>query len=671
LPGLAVALGLLAFLPWASWLGFAGSIEMAAYRTVLREWSLWTLAIVAGALLAARVSGGRVGERLDGLQVKLEAIPGRSFVAVSAIAVLLAACLLSEALFARLPHHVDSIAQLFQARILTRFHLTAPAPVSYEFFAFTNSVLHEGRWFSQYPPGHPGLLAVGMLLHAQWLVNPLFSAGTVILLYGAARRLLGEGSARLAAVLYAISPFVLFMSASHMNHVTAAFFLALALYANTRATGGERELRWPLVLGVALAIAGTIRPLDALAWAAVLGSWLLIERGWRVALIAGAVCVAGLLPLFAYNGLTTGNPLRFGYTLLWGSGHGLGFHIDPWGEPFTLLRSLAETASDFQLFNAALFGWPVPSFVLLILALVAAGTDPRLRKACAPLIALLLVVPLGYFFYWHRDQFLGPRFLYASIVPAVMLSAAGIAAVDRRLGHWREAFRMALLASLFIGLGVKFPVTAGTLAGLNPEFKFRPEEQARQAGLSDAVIFVKVGWGTRLVARMWGWGISAPEAEQTYRTVDGCRLQIALDEADSLALAGADSARVRQELEQRLGEWRGERLPVIRGYFPDPSVRVDTTHPIVARCRQELELDLTGYTHYATLVWRNDPWLQRGLVFARLLDPARNEMLMARYPDFDHFLYAPAAPERGVRPDLRRLREEKPEMPDAEAEGGR
>ena len=48
LPGLAVALGLLAFLPWASWLGFAGSIELAVYRTTLREWSLWTLAIVAG-----------------------------------------------------------------------------------------------------------------------------------------------------------------------------------------------------------------------------------------------------------------------------------------------------------------------------------------------------------------------------------------------------------------------------------------------------------------------------------------------------------------------------------------------------------------------------------------------------------------------------------------------
>ena len=54
-----------------------------------------------------------------------------------------------------------------------------------------------------------------------------------------ARRILAEGSAKLAVALYVLSPFVLFLSASYMNHVTTGFFLALALYAALRAVEGD------------------------------------------------------------------------------------------------------------------------------------------------------------------------------------------------------------------------------------------------------------------------------------------------------------------------------------------------------------------------------------------------------------------------------------------------
>jgi hypothetical protein len=65
--------------------------------------------------------------------------------------------------------------------------------------------------------------------------------------------------------------------------------------------------------------------------------------------------------------------------------------------------------------------------------------------------------------------------------------------------------------------------------------------------------------------------------------------------------------------------------------------------------------DRSGFTLYGTLVWHNDPWLRRGLVFARYLEPERNRRLMSRYPGRDMYLYAPIYSERGAPVVLLRL----------------
>jgi 4-amino-4-deoxy-L-arabinose transferase-like glycosyltransferase len=538
-----------------------------------------------------------------------------------------------------------------------------------EFFAASQLVRNAGRWFSQYPPGHPALLAIGLLAGVPWLVNPLFAAGTVLLVFAVARRLLGAGNARLAALLYLLSPFALFMSASYMNHVTTGFFLALALYGALRAAddGGG----WPLLFGLALAAAATIRPLEAAVWGAVLGAWVLARRGLRPAFVAGGACLVGLVPLFVYNALTTGHPLRFGYTLLWGPGHGLGFHRDPWGEPFTAVMSFGNTALDFQRLDVLLFSWPFPSLVFLLVALAVAGRNGRALGSRALLAGLLLAAPVGYFFYWHRDNKLGPRFLFASLIPVVLLTAAGITAVDRRLGRWRPAFRLFLSLSVLYTLGMVLPSKAGMIAGLEPEMKLHPEAEAERLGVSEAVVFVKVGWGSRLVSRLWGWRVPASESERSFRRVDGCRLQLALDEADSLAAAGRDSAEVRERLRRRLELWRRSGLPVKKGLLPDASVRVDTSQALPERCHGEVERDETGFTVYGPLVWRNDPWLRRGIVFARYFEPARNLRLMERYADREAYLYAPLSLGRAVRPVLRRLELGARESPGPEPRSGK
>lgn len=649
---LTVVLILLVFLPWGDWLGIARADEATAYTETVQHWIRWLGIAVPLAVLLALVGGRKVDALLERGVSRMLEVPDSAFALPAATLAFVSALVLSGALFSRNPHLVDTIAQLFQARMFGMGSLTAPAPNEIELFGASHLVYHSGRWFSQYPPGHPALLTLGLFLGAPWIVNPLFSGGTLLLVYAISRRLLGKGSAMLAAMLYLVSPFALFMSASYMNHVTTGFFLALALYAALRTVDGGSSSVWPLTVGLALGAAALIRPLESAAWAVVLGLWMLMRRGWRVAFIAGGACLVGVAVLLTYNGFTTGHPLRFGYSLLWGPGHGLGFHTDPWGEPFTPVKSFANTTLDLQRLNVFLFGWPFPSLIFLFVALGVAVADRRWRENSGLLAALLLAAPIAYFFYWHRDNYLGPRFLYPSLIPVLLLTASGVAALDARLHRWRSAFRVTLLAGIVTAVALNLPRSAGVVAGRMPGMKLHPEVEARDLGVSEAVVLVKVGWGNRLMARLWGWGVSASEAERTYRVVDGCRLQGALDEADSLAAASRDSAEVRHALITQLRAWRDAHLPVIQGVLPDPTVRVDTTRKLTSRCNEEVQWDKTGFTLYGTLVWRNDPWLRDGIIYARDLGPSLNGRLLLRYPEHDYYLYAPLSAVEGALPVL-------------------
>ena len=652
---LAVSLALVTFLPLGNWLGAASLDETTAYRQVAGNWVRWLAVGIPVLVVIVYLWGSRIDEYIEQARLRLMDFSGSRFALSSAFLMGLAAATLSVVLFDRNPHLVDTIAQLFQAKIFAGGSLTAPAPHDMEFFAASHLVEHGGRWFSQYPPGHPSLLAGGVLAGIPWLVNPLFAAGTVLIAFAIAHRLLGRGSAKLAALLLLVSPFVLFMSASYMNHVTTGFFLALAMYAAVRVSESDGGSVWALVLGVSLAAAAMIRPLESAAWAMVLGLWVLSRRGWNPALTAAIVCLVGLAPLLLYNDLLTGHPLRFGYTLLWGEGHGLGFHTDPWGEPFTPLVSFANTALDFQRLNVFMFEWPLPSLVFILIALVFGAIDSRRRGTVSLLAGLLLAAPLAYFFYWHRDNYLGPRFLYASVLPAILLTVLGIVALDQRLGRWRTALRLALPAAVIFGLTVMLPESAGVISGMEPEMKLHPETQAENKGLEEAVVFVKVGWGSRLVGRLWGWQVPAWEAEQAFRVVDGCRLETGLAEADSLVAQGRDSAEVRERLRRRLSDWRRARLPVEGGLLPDPSVRVDTLRALSRECAREVQKDRSGFTLYETLVWRNDPWLRRGVIYARYLGEERNRRLMERYPDHDYYLFTPLSRERSAPTVLLKL----------------
>jgi len=382
-------------------------------------------------------------------------------------------------LFHHQPHIVDSIVQLFHARIMVLGRIAVPPPVPLESFDLTH-MISDGAWYSQYPPGHTLLLAAGQLLGIPWVVNPLFGALSVLLLYFIGREAYDEPTGRLSGLLGALSPFLLLMSTEFMNHTTTGFFLLLFVLGVVRWVR-RRGVGNAALAGLALGYAFAIRPLTAAAVGAPFAAYVLVvlvrrlagdgRRGdgageesrargpggrallsGLVALIGFALPVAGLL---AFNQATNGDPLLFGYEALHGADARPGFgHSGFRDTPHTPRLGWIHTLRNFNALNQFLFGLPFPSLLLPFLGLALVGRGRR--KAWDGLfLASLTLLALAYFFYWYQDWALGPRFYYSAVGPLVLLTARGLRALPGALASMESLGDGGTLRhAVYLGLGL-------------------------------------------------------------------------------------------------------------------------------------------------------------------------------------------------------------------------
>jgi 4-amino-4-deoxy-L-arabinose transferase-like glycosyltransferase len=376
----------------------------------------------------------------------------------------IAAAVLASVVFGRIPHVQDSIAQLFQARIFAGGRLWAPAPPLPAFFEAAHMIVKDGRWFSQYPPGHALLLVPGVWLGVPWLVNPVLGGLAVVGIYFLARELFDRATARVSAALAVLSPFLLLMSAEFMSHVGSLFALTFYLLFYFR-TIRRRDTRDGVIAGAFLALALLIRPYSAFGVA--LPTW--VHAAWRLRAERRALArplawtalggAAGIVLLLLYNWGTTGSPLRFGYTELYGPSHGLGFGKGSWGPPHTLGRGLAATWQTLAALNARLFEWPLTSLWPAVLGLlIPTQRYPAGRRVG---LALIPVTLLGvYVFYWFSDLCFGPRFVYEALAPILILSAIGLIAGSRWIATQflphrggRDATLVGLLVAVLFSAG--------------------------------------------------------------------------------------------------------------------------------------------------------------------------------------------------------------------------
>jgi hypothetical protein len=442
----------------------------------------------------------------------------------------------------------------------------------------------------------------------------LLSLGTAWLLQRFAARAWDERTGRATLVLAAFAPFFWVMGASYMNHVTCLFFTAAFLVAFQRweAGGGAG---WALGAGLAIGTAGLARPLTALAVTAVFAP-LGLRHAWSrrspasvVVAAAGGLAAVGVY--LGFNAATTGHPLVPGYLELWGASHGLGFHVSPWGVAHTPWTGLRNELLDLSLLAEFFLEWPIPALLPagLYMALTG-GRDKWDRRMAAGLLAL----PAVYLFYWHRDAYLGPRFLYTGMLFLLPLTARSLLAAPGL-----PAGRIRLRETVVVGLALCFAYTAfyagprrvagyaSSLASMKPVLP----AAVREAGIERGIVFVAVSWGNRLLARMRGAGVAASTAERAYRRSDHCEIEQLLRRADA---EGWTPDRLNEALDELPieGITLGEAAP-----NRDPTLRLVPGRGLAATCRDELAHDEAGYTNWLPYLLEDDPRLEAPVLYVR------------------------------------------------------
>jgi hypothetical protein len=327
--------------------------------------------------------------------------------------------LIGQWAFYGFPHSADEYVYLYQAKTLLAGRLVNP-PLPEVGFQFTHTLATPSETYGKYPPGWAFVLALGELVGAPFVVNPLLTALTLWLTFTLTRALFDRRTALIAILLLGTSPFVLLSGGSLYAHPLAALCL-LALVASLWRYGHGFELRWLLAGAACLGALLLTRPFDAALVALALvpvglvhlarRPQLALRHGAAAAVVALGACALYLL----YNLGTTGDAFTTGYTRR-------GLSDDA---PALLgLRYVGPTLR--RLREYSLFAFPALLFPLALLAVYR--QLPRAVVGSALLIVLASWVGYAAFPVTPPPR-LGPRYLYGAHWLMTLLLAAGMTRV--------------------------------------------------------------------------------------------------------------------------------------------------------------------------------------------------------------------------------------------------
>ena len=640
------------FLPLANWI--PGGHSAPWYSAFLAEWLSGSAIVVGVGVVLAILSRRSGGLWRDGFgESAMDWAHDHALIfgcALSLIALVLYG-VVASAVFSRVPISIDELVQLVQAKTFAAGRLWQASSPTPEFYSVLNMVDANGRYYGQFPPGGPSMLAVGVLLGAPWLVGPVCGAISVAAFWSYVRIVEPRpGVAVGAVILFALAPFAVFMAGSHMNHVPTLMWLTLAMAAMARVmTSGRPAPAFAFANGIALGCAATIRPVDAVAFALPAGVWYLARAlgsraCWRDALAAGVGVAVPFAAMMWVNAHTTGEPLLFGYQVLWGRSHDLGFHRAPWGIAHTPARGLELINLYCLRLQTYLYEASIPSLVPVLGALYLTPKVERFDRYLLASVSLILGL---YFAYWHDGFIFGPRFVFAMLPMLAIWTARFPRLLCDRFGAGL-AYRATWYA---VGVAVVLAAVASLPTRVREySHSFMPMRldylgAARRANVENALILVRESWGTQLMARMWALGVSRSETELLYGKVDACALELgisAIERSDARGSAAfgalspllADSART-------------VRSP----FSPDVTERYREGARYAPVCVQRIGEDRLGFTLLAPLLYRD--WGTN--VYARDMHE-RNIALMRQYPDRRVFLLRPPDNATGTQPQLFPLR---------------
>ncbi len=402
------------------------------------------------------------------------------FAFVTAIAVMVVCALLAAFVYQRHPHLQDEVAYLFQARTLATGRVALPNPPVPSAFALYLIETGATGWYSPVPPGLAAIFVPGVWIGAPWLVNPVLTGVNVLLVYLVLQPLYGRRVARLSTLLFALSPWNLFLGMSYMPHA-ATIFLALAATLGVITTRRTGLARWTWLGGLALGVLAMVRQLDAMVMAGALGLWS-IGLGGRRLKISGTVglilgSIIGAVPLLMFNKYFTGKAGTFpmmAYTdrtfgkgsnaYGFGPDRGMGWALDP-NPGHGPIDGMINASLNSAATQVELFGWCIGS-LLIVYLFVLRGPLARADKLMLSVVAFTW---LAYFFnYFSGGPDFGARYWFLMIVPFVALTARGTltlgsqsdesaaASFSHTLSHtltqtrWLTAVALAAIGGVFV-----------------------------------------------------------------------------------------------------------------------------------------------------------------------------------------------------------------------------
>ncbi|MGB2844297.1 MAG: glycosyltransferase family 39 protein, partial [Candidatus Aminicenantaceae bacterium] len=237
--------------------------------------------------------------------------------------------LFSYFIFNHIPRVHDEIDYLFQAKIFKSGRLYVPSPCAKESFDFPHMV-NNGKWYSQYTPGYPFLLLLGLLIQAPWLINPILASLSIILFYLLGKEIYNSKVGILAAFMGTISIWFLLMSSTMMSHTSGLFFITFFLYFLFRSIKNP-SITNGLLTGMGLGMAFLIRPYNAILISTPFLIYYVvlliknIRKRLKNIITFGLAVIFFLSILLIYNQITNGHPLKMGYFASYGVEHSLGF----------------------------------------------------------------------------------------------------------------------------------------------------------------------------------------------------------------------------------------------------------------------------------------------------------------------------------------------------------
>jgi len=359
--------------------------------------------------------------------------------------------------FNHIPRVHDEIDYLFQAKIFKSGRLYVPSPCAKEFFDFPH-MINNGKWYSQYTPGYPFLLLLGVLIQAPWLMNPLLAALSIILFYFLGKEIFNSRVGIFAAALGAVSIWFLLMSSTMMSHTSSLFFTSFFLLFVFRSLKNP-SITNGLFAGLGLGIAVLIRPYNAFLLSFPFLLYYAVrlirepKKRLKNATAFGLITLAFLTVLLIYNQMTNGHPLRMGYLVLHGEEHSLGFGRSGYTDiPHTPFLGTLRIGESLGALNKYLFGWPLSSFLALLPLLWIARASKENRKKDMLLAAGFFSMMVGWFFYWGTQVFIGARMFYEVTVIFLLLSAHGITELPALLSRKFKKLNQLMAKKITIGV---------------------------------------------------------------------------------------------------------------------------------------------------------------------------------------------------------------------------